>query len=138
MKTATLDVGGMLSVLDYQCIEKQLRRLHGVLRADASIGSNSVTVAYEEAVTNITVLKDKINQCGFHCTGEIMPKHVCESNKKHARNYVRPAVPGGSAEATPATVAPAVQEHHADQAHGLAAAGSDGGKGDADGRRDRP
>jgi Cu2+-exporting ATPase len=124
VKTATLDVGGMLSVLDYQCIEKQLRRLRGVQRADASIGSNSVTVAYEEAVTNITVLKDKINQCGFHCTGEIMPKHVCESNKKRARNYVTPAVPGGSAEATPATVAAAVREHHADQAHGLAAAGS--------------
>ena len=27
MKTATLDAGGMLSMLDYQCVEKQLRRL---------------------------------------------------------------------------------------------------------------
>src|SRR6516162_7492209 len=62
MKTATLDVGGMLCMLDYQAVEKQLGRIPGVQRATASIAA----------------LKDKINECGFRCTGQIMPKHVCE------------------------------------------------------------
>ena len=78
MKTATLDVGGMLSMLDYQAVEKQLGRIPGVQRATASIASNSATVEYDETVTSVAALKDKINECGFHCTGQIMPKHVCE------------------------------------------------------------
>src|SRR5215510_2675761 len=78
MKTATLDAGGMLSMLDYQAVEKQLGRMPGVQRATASIASNSATVEYDETVTSVAALKDKINECGFHCTGQIMPKHVCE------------------------------------------------------------
>ena len=78
MKTATLDAGGMLSMLDYQAVEKQLGRIPGVQRATASIASNSATVQYDETVTSVGALKDKINECGFHCTGQIMPKHVCE------------------------------------------------------------
>ena len=78
MKTATLDVGGMLAMLDYQAVEKQLSRIPGVQRATASIASNSATVEYDETVTSVAALKDKINECGFHCTGQIMPKHVCE------------------------------------------------------------
>ena len=78
MKTATLDAGGMLSMLDYQAVEKQLGRVPGVQRATASIASNSATVEYNETITSVAALKDKINECGFHCTGQIMPKHVCE------------------------------------------------------------
>ena len=78
MKTATLDVGGMLSMLDYQAVEKQIGRIPGVQRATASIASNSVTVEYDETVTSVAALKNKVNECGFHCTGQIMPKHVCE------------------------------------------------------------
>ena len=78
MKTATLDAGGMLSMLDYQAVEKQLGRMPGVQRATASIASNSATVEYDETITSVAALKDKINECGFHCTGQIMPKYVCE------------------------------------------------------------
>src|SRR5215510_10192961 len=78
MKTATLDVGGMLYLLDYQAVEKQLGRTPGVQRATASVASNSVTVEYDETVTSVAALKAKINECGFHCTGQVMPKHVCE------------------------------------------------------------
>src|SRR6516165_3253587 len=78
MKTATLDVGGMLSLLDYQAVENQLGRIPGVQRATASVASNSATVEYDETVTSVAALKAKINECGFHCTGQIMPKHVCE------------------------------------------------------------
>ena len=53
MKTVTLDVGGMLSMLDYQAVEKQLGRIPGVRRAAASIASNSATVEYDETVTSV-------------------------------------------------------------------------------------
>ena len=87
MKTGTLDIGGMLSMLDYQAVEKQLRPMPGVRRVSASIASNSVTVEYDETVTNVTALKDKINECGFHCTGQAMPKHVCATHTGHIQDH---------------------------------------------------
>jgi Cu2+-exporting ATPase len=117
MTTATLDVGGMLSMLDYQCVEKQLGQLRGVRRVDASIASNSVTVAYDETLTNVAALKAKIKECGFDCTGEIMPKHVCEPHEEHEHAMASGrAMPRKAAEAKPPSAASAADEHaHAAQ-----------------------
>ena len=93
MKTATLDAGGMLSMLDYQAVEKQLGRMPGVQRATASIASNSATVEYNETITSVAALKDTINECGFHCTGQIMPKHVCEPRPGMPAAAQPPAAP---------------------------------------------
>ena len=97
MKTATLDVGGMSSMLDYQGVEKQLARIPGVHHAAASVASNSVTVEYDETVTSVGALKDRIAKCGYHCTGQIMPRHICEAPvaRKH------PAEPVAGAAAMP-------------------------------------
>ncbi len=111
MRTATLDVGGMLSMLDYQCVEKQLGRLAGVQRANASIASGSVTVDYDETVTSVGALKDNINECGFHCTGQIVPKHVCRSREDHLAHApdVAPAKPQVAHEHKPHVHAPAAK-----------------------------
>ena len=84
MKTATVDVGGMLSILDFQGVEKQLGRIPGVHRVTANTASNSATVEYDESVTSIGALKQEILRCGYHCTGEIMPRHVCEPHRASA------------------------------------------------------
>jgi Cu2+-exporting ATPase len=121
MKTATLDVGGMLSMLDYQGVEKQLGRIPGVERATASIASSSVTVEYDENVTSVAALKEKINECGFHCTGEILPKHVCEPHPGHARERGTPVGPGAPtkpADSKPrASEGRAAHEHHVHPGH---------------------
>jgi Cu2+-exporting ATPase len=126
MKTATVDVGGMVSMLDYQAIEKQLGRLPGVHRVAASVASNSVTAAYDETVINVSALKDKINECGFHCTGRVMPKHVCEPRAGHGHDHgVHAAyepVTKPVASKAPAAAEPAAHEHHAPAAHALTAA----------------
>jgi len=101
MKTATLDVGGMLSVLDYQAVEKRLAQLPGVHRVAASAASNTATVEYDEAATSVATLKERIVQCGFHCTGQVVPRHVC-----------LPAAPLGA----PAAAPPAMPMSH-DMAH---------------------
>src|SRR5260370_27933990 len=109
MKTATLNVGGMVSMLDYQAVEKQLGRIPGVQRATVSIASNSATVEFDETVTGVPALKDKVNECGFHCTGQIMPKHVREPHpgipvsRAAPMKLTRSLTPAGaSAAATPA------------------------------------
>ena len=120
MKTATLDVGGMFSMLDYRAVEKQLGHIPGVRRATASIASSSATVEYDETLTSVAVLKDKIKACGFHCTGQIMPKHVCEAHPGKPRAPAGPAPhehPAAHARAeAPAVATPAMPMAH-DMAH---------------------
>ena len=122
MKTATLDVGGMSSMLDYRGVERQLGRTAGVLSATASIASNSATIEYDETVTSAAALKDKINECGFHCTGQMLPKHVCEPSSEHVHDSGRhdpaPLGPVGSA-----PVAPAGHSAHEHHVHAAAAVG---------------
>jgi Cu2+-exporting ATPase len=90
MKTATLDVRGMLSKLDFRGVEKQLGNMLGVQRVMANIATRSATVEYDEAVTSPARLKDKINECGFLCTGQIMPKHVCDRHPGHLDEHGMP------------------------------------------------
>jgi Cu2+-exporting ATPase len=122
MKTTTLDVGGMFSMLDYQAVEKQLGRIPGVRRATASTASNSATVEYDDSVTSVAALRDKINECGFHCTGQIMPKHVCEPHAGHDHGTsVAPSAPVKAVESRPPQGRGA-HEHHVHAAHAPAGA----------------
>jgi hypothetical protein len=59
----------------------------GVQRAMVSIASSSATVEYDEAVTSVARLKHKINECGFHCTGQIVPKHICKPHPGHVDEH---------------------------------------------------
>ncbi len=124
MKTATLDVGGMLSMLDYQGVEKQLGRLPGVHHATASIASSSATVDYDETITSVAALKDRINECGFHCTGQIMPKHLCEPHAGHDHGTsVAPEAPVKAVESKPRPPqGRGAHEHHVHSAHAPAGA----------------
>ncbi len=76
MKTITIEVGGMLSALSARGVEKQLVKLPGVHRADVNYVAGSATVAYDEAIVDLKAIKDKVQECGYHCTGVLQPKHV--------------------------------------------------------------
>src|SRR5437868_7128626 len=86
----------MLSMLDHQAVERQLGRIAGVQRVTASIASNSATVEYDETVTGVAALEAKINACGFHCTGQVMPKHVCEPHAGTTAGRRAPTKPADS------------------------------------------
>lgn len=79
MKKAILDVGGMLSVLDFRGVEKQLKRMPGVHSATVNIVASTAVVGYDEKVTDVEALRAKIIECGFYCCGEVLPKHVCKT-----------------------------------------------------------
>jgi len=77
MRTATVEVNGLLSVLSAQGVEKQLRRLPGVHHVDVSYVSGSATVTYDAALTNLQAIKARVQECGYHCAGERQPRHLC-------------------------------------------------------------
>lgn len=77
MRTATVDVTGFTTPLDPLVVEKMLRALPGVHSAEANFASASATVTYDEIQTNVRALRQAVRDCGFHCRGEVVPRHVC-------------------------------------------------------------
>jgi Cu2+-exporting ATPase len=57
MKTATVDVGGLLLPLSVRGVEKQLAKVPGVERADVSFAAGSATVLYDETRTDVAALE---------------------------------------------------------------------------------
>jgi len=78
MKTAIIEVAGLVSVLSARGIEKQLARLPGVRKAEVNYVAGSATVVFDETLIDLTEIKAKVRECGYHCGGELLPKHVCE------------------------------------------------------------
>jgi Cu2+-exporting ATPase len=67
----------MLSILDPQGVEKQLKRMPGVYVVTVNIAAGTAAIKFDETVTNAEALRAKIIECGFHCRGEALPNHVC-------------------------------------------------------------
>src|SRR3546814_9720843 len=63
-------------------VEKQLRSLAGVRDARANPASESVTVDYDEGVTDPASLRSMILDCGYHCRGRTVPRHVCALDRR--------------------------------------------------------
>jgi Cu2+-exporting ATPase len=78
MKKAILEVGGMLSVLDFLGVEKRLKRVPGIQAATVNIATNTAMVEYDETITDVGALRAQIIDCGFYCGGQVLPKHLCE------------------------------------------------------------
>ena len=77
MQTTTLEVRGLFEELDHLGVEKQLLKMPGVSGARANPASETVTVDFDEAAIAVQALQKLINECGFHCRGTPVPRHVC-------------------------------------------------------------
>ncbi|MDV3258124.1 MAG: heavy metal translocating P-type ATPase [Sphingomonas sp.] len=78
MRTTTLEVQGEAQGLDHLGLEKQLLKTPGVIAARANPASGSVTLDYDEHEVDAPALRRRIAECGFHCRGTPVPRHVCE------------------------------------------------------------
>ena len=72
-----LEAGGLLGGCAAPGLETVLKRMHGVRRVDASSVSGSVTVSFDPAATSQEAIEQAIRECGYHCRGEVVPKHLC-------------------------------------------------------------
>ncbi|OYW50526.1 MAG: copper-translocating P-type ATPase, partial [Rhodobacterales bacterium 12-65-15] len=43
-----------------------------------------MTVTFDEGRTSIETLRKVVEDCGFHCEGEALPRHVCSAHDGHA------------------------------------------------------
>jgi Cu2+-exporting ATPase len=73
LQTAGLQWASQQAVLD--CV---LRRVDGVQSVEVNPVSQTATVSYDPAKTDIATLRDQVHECGRACAGESVPHHVCD------------------------------------------------------------
>jgi Cu2+-exporting ATPase len=128
MKTVSLHVGDIFTGLDYLVVEKHLRHTPGVVAAVMNPGGDCATVTFDESRTTASALEQAIRDCGFHCRGQALPRHVCgppeEEQSAHARVPAGPHVHEGHRQAAAAPPAGKPHVHatendlHDDMGHG--------------------
>ncbi|MDP1645395.1 MAG: heavy metal translocating P-type ATPase [Thiobacillus sp.] len=107
MKTVTIEVGDLLSALSALGVEKQLMKLPGVHKAEVNYVAGSATVVYDETIADIKTIKARVHECGYHCAGERLPKHICVPEDPPAAAAIAPAAPVGHAHEHAGHAAPA-------------------------------
>ncbi len=90
-RTATVEVGGLLQVLDGELVARQLAGLPGVHSADVNAVSGSATLSFDAERTSIADIEARIRDCGYHCGGEMLPAHVCAAGAAPPRATRAPA-----------------------------------------------
>ncbi|MFG1307284.1 heavy metal translocating P-type ATPase [Xanthobacter autotrophicus] len=81
MTTTTIDVEQFFDVLDPLVVEKRLRRLPGVTSVAVNFASGTATVGFDERRISLETIQTEVSACGFHCRGEVVPRHQCVPNE---------------------------------------------------------
>ena len=104
MTKITLEVGDLFSVLGAHGIERQLQRVAGVGHVSVNPVSGSTTVMFDPEKSSPAAIQEAIKDCGFHCAGEALPRHICD----------RPAMPSSGPKPLTSQAKPAHSETHQD------------------------
>ncbi|GIG28093.1 heavy metal translocating P-type ATPase [Cellulomonas marina] len=103
LSPAVLNVAGLHWATSERIVERTLLRRPGVVSVEPSAASQTATVTYDPDQTTLAQLRDWVSECGFHCSGQSVPEHLC-----HPLAEPRTAI---------AHVAPAGVDRHGDPAH---------------------
>ena len=77
-RSAVLQVSGVRWVSSKALAESVLSRQAGVVSVDVNPVAQTATVAYDPAVTSVAQLAQWVRDCGYHCSGQSVPDHVCD------------------------------------------------------------
>ena len=78
MKSVILCVHGMLCAGDGLGVEKRLSKHSAIHKVEANYLNCTATVHYDESAITLKEIKELVGECGFHCTGESLPEHLCK------------------------------------------------------------
>src|SRR6476646_2745400 len=76
--TTVLEVSGLNWATSGAIVEKVLSRRPGVLAVQANPVGQTATVTYDPALTSVAQLTGWVRDCGYHCSGRSVPRHVCD------------------------------------------------------------
>ena len=108
MKEVILEAGGLLHGSSAPALETFLRRQPGIHHVGANYMSDTVTVGYDESAVTETSIRQLIEQCGYHCRGQVMPANIIESatneHLEHSTLHAGQIVPGSDLRHSDVTV----------------------------------
>jgi Cu2+-exporting ATPase len=73
-----LQVGGLQWATEESVIERVLGRRPGVSSVAANVLSQTATVTFDPSVTDVATLRRWVEECGYHCSGQSVPGHICD------------------------------------------------------------
>lgn len=88
MKQVVLEARGLLRGSSASALETFLRRQPGIHHAEANTMSDTVTVGYDEMALSEAEIRRLIEECGYHCRGEVLPRHLCAPESAMAAEHV--------------------------------------------------
>ena len=78
LTTVVLDVSGLHYATEKNVVETVLGRRSGVHRVEANPVAQTATVTYDPGVTSLSNLRRWVEECGYHCSGQSVPAHLCD------------------------------------------------------------
>src|SRR4051812_26624725 len=112
-RTVVLEVSGVQWASEKAVAEGVLGRRPGVLAVEANPVSQTATVTYDPDRTSVADLAAWIRDCGYHCAGQSVPRHVCDPTAEP-----QPHGPAGHDSHRPAVAAGGVPHGHGDHGAG--------------------
>ncbi len=103
-RTVVLDLRGLAWASQQAAASAVLGRRAGVLDVSVNPVAQSATVVFDPGATSVTALRAWIQQCGYHCAGQVVPSHLCDPAEEPATTQahdVAPGQAGGAASAHP-------------------------------------
>lgn len=97
MRESVLESQGLLHSSSAPALETFLQRQSGIHSAQANYLSDSVTVRYDETVISEAELRRHIQECGYHCRGEVLPRRLCTPEPNVHAGHAMPPEHAGTA-----------------------------------------
>jgi P-type Cu2+ transporter len=76
--TAIIEISGVNWASEEAIAEAVLSRRPGVLAVDVNPVAQTATVTYDPNRTSVRELSGWVRDCGFHCAGQSVPRHICD------------------------------------------------------------
>jgi Cu2+-exporting ATPase len=77
--TVVLDVRGLQWASEQNVVSAKIGRRPGVMEVEVNPVAQSATVTYDPKLTSVAELRRWVTECGYHCAGQSVPLHVCDS-----------------------------------------------------------
>ena len=94
--TVVLDLRGLQWASQQAAASAVLGRRAGVVDVAVNPVAQSATVVYDPSVTSVAELRAWVQECGYHCAGQLVPNHVCDPAQEPT-----PALVPGRADTSP-------------------------------------
>ncbi len=76
-QTVVLEAAGLQWATEKNIVESTLARLPGVHSVGVNPVAQTATVTFDPAVSSVAAMRASVEECGYHCAGQSVPKHVC-------------------------------------------------------------